>query len=147
MLSARTDMSKAFIRPFPSGLGGNPITDYGDCLIIPGLVDLHVHASQYAVRGTGMDRELLEWLETTPFPEEAKFADPEYAQKAYQIFVEDLKKSPVTRAIAFRDRTQGNGASAYGSAGKERSGYFCRKGKYGPELSGLSAGGHRAVCS
>ena len=92
---------KGVYQTLPFRLGGNPITDYGDCLIIPGLVDLHVHASQYAVRGTGMDRELLEWLETTPFPEEAKFADPEYAQKAYQIFVEDLKKSPVTRACIF----------------------------------------------
>ena len=138
---------KGVYQTLPFRLGGNPITDYGDCLIIPGLVDLHVHASQYAVRGTGMDRELLEWLETTPFPEEAKFADPEYAQKAYQIFVEDLKKKSGDESLHFRDRTQGNGASAYGSAGKERSGYFCRKGKYGPELSGLSAGGHRAVCS
>lgn len=92
---------KGVYQTLPFRLGGNPIADYGDCLIIPGLVDLHVHASQYAVRGTGMDRELLEWLETTPFPEEAKFADPEYAQKAYQIFVEDLKKSPVTRACIF----------------------------------------------
>ena len=92
---------KGVYQTLPFRLGGNPIADYGDCLIIPGLVDLHVHASQYAVRGTGMDRELLEWLETTPFPEEAKFADPEYAQKAYRIFAEDLKKSPVTRACIF----------------------------------------------
>lgn len=92
---------KGVYQTLPFRLGGNPIADYGDCLIIPGLVDLHVHASQYAVRGTGMDRELLEWLETTPFPEEAKFADPEYAKKAYRIFVEDLKKSPVTRACIF----------------------------------------------
>ena len=31
-----------------------------DCtgrLVLPGLVDLHVHASQFAYRGTGMDVE------------------------------------------------------------------------------------------
>ena len=47
----------------PFRLGGSPIRDYGDCLIIPGLVDLHVHAPQYSYRGLGMDMELLEWLE------------------------------------------------------------------------------------
>ena len=88
-------------RTLPFRLGGNPIRDFGDCLIIPGMTDLHTHGSQYALRGTGMDRELLEWLETAPFPEEAKFSDVEYAKKAYGIFVEDLKKSPVTRACVF----------------------------------------------
>ena len=62
------------------------VKDYGDRLIIPGLVDLHVHAPQYAFRGLGMDLELLDWLNTNTFPEEAKYKDPEYAQKAYRIF-------------------------------------------------------------
>ena len=55
----------------PFRLGGNPVQDFGDCLIIPGLVDLHVHAPQYSYRGLGMDMELLEWLEVNTFPEEA----------------------------------------------------------------------------
>ena len=31
---------------------------------MPGLVDGHAHAPQYAFTGTGMDLPLLEWLET-----------------------------------------------------------------------------------
>ena len=31
-----------------------PCMDYGDRLIFPGLVDLHVHAPQYAFRGIGI---------------------------------------------------------------------------------------------
>ncbi len=76
-------------------------TDYKDCLIIPGLIDLHTHAPQYAIRSLGMDMELLKWLEHNTFPEEAKYADVEYARKAYSMFVEDLKKSATTRACIF----------------------------------------------
>lgn len=78
-----------------------PVNDYGDKIIIPGLVDLHAHAPQYAFRGMGMDLELLDWLNTHTFPEESKYADVEYAKKAYTMYVEELKKSEVTRAVIF----------------------------------------------
>ena len=85
----------------PFVYGGIPITDYEDRLIIPGLVDLHVHAPQYSYRGLGMDMELLEWLETNTFPEEAKFQETEYAKKAYRIFVDRIRRSATTRACIF----------------------------------------------
>lgn len=78
-----------------------PVEDYKDRLIIPGLVDLHVHAPQYAFRGTGMDLELLDWLNTYTFPEEAKYKDMEYAKRAYSLFVNDLKNGATTRAVVF----------------------------------------------
>ncbi len=77
------------------------IKDYGNRIIIPGLIDLHVHAPQYAFRGTGMDLELLEWLNTFTFVEETKFKDTGYADKVYTKFVNDLKKSATTRASIF----------------------------------------------
>ena len=80
---------------------GIPVEDYGDKLILPGLVDLHVHASQYAYRGLGMDMELLDWLEHNAFPEESRFADLDYARRAYQVFTEQLKFSATTRACIF----------------------------------------------
>ena len=46
--------------------------DYGNYLIIPGLIDLHIHAPQYAYRGLGMDYELLDWLKYEAFKEESK---------------------------------------------------------------------------
>lgn len=78
-----------------------PLKNYGNSLIIPGLVDLHVHAPQYAFAALGMDMELLDWLNTRTFPEEGKYGDLEYARKAYEIFSEDLKKSATTRACIF----------------------------------------------
>lgn len=78
-----------------------PIYDHGDRLIIPGMTDLHIHAAQFQYRGLYMDEQLLDWLYAHAFPEEAKFADPAYAEKAYGIFVNALKKSPTTRACVF----------------------------------------------
>ena len=80
---------------------GIEIMDYGEDLIIPGMIDLHVHAPQYTFRGVGMDLELLDWLNAYTFPEEAKYQDTQYAEKAYSSFVEDLKASPTTRAVIF----------------------------------------------
>lgn len=78
-----------------------PLLDYSDQLVIPGLVDLHVHAPQYPFRGMAMDLELIDWLNTYTFVEEAKYKDLEYAEKAYEIFVDDLKNSATTRAVVF----------------------------------------------
>ena len=62
-LVCRNGLAEGVYPTLPFKLGGNPIHDYGDCLIIPGLVDLHLHAPQYSFRGLGMDMELLEWLD------------------------------------------------------------------------------------
>ena len=78
-----------------------PVEDYSGKLIVPGLVDLHIHAPQYAFRGMNMDAELMEWLNTETFPEEAKYGDLSYAKKAYTIFTEQMKKSATTRAVIF----------------------------------------------
>ena len=78
-----------------------PCYNYEDKIVVPGLVDLHVHAPQYSFRGLGMDMELLDWLNTYTFPEESKYADMDYANKAYDIFVEDLLNSATTRAVIF----------------------------------------------
>lgn len=85
----------------PEEWSGIPCHDYGDRLIIPGLIDLHVHAPQYPFRGLGMDQELIDWLNTHTFPEEEKYQDPEYAKKAYTIFLDDLLHSATTRACVF----------------------------------------------
>ena len=85
----------------PEKYQGLPVKDCGDALIVPGLVDLHAHAPQYAFRGLGMDLELLEWLNTHTFPEEAKYSNEVYAKRAYTMYVEELKKSDVTRAVIF----------------------------------------------
>ena len=81
-----------------------PVMDYGDKLIIPGLIDLHIHASQYSYRGLGMDLELMDWLQKYAFPEESKYISEDYARKAYSIFAQQMKKSATTRGCIFATR-------------------------------------------
>lgn len=94
-------VSKGVFAELPKEYKDLPLKDYGNKLIIPGLNDIHVHAPQYTFRGLGMDLELLDWLNTHTFPEESKYKDIEYADKAYDIFVDDLKKGGTTRAVIF----------------------------------------------
>ena len=80
---------------------GMVVHDYGGMLVIPGLTDLHLHAPQYQFAGLFMDEELLQWLERHTFPEEGRYADLDYAKKAYSIFTSDLLKSETTRFSIF----------------------------------------------
>ncbi len=77
------------------------VIDVSQKLVIPGMIDLHTHAPQYAFMGTGMDAELLDWLENTTFPEEIRYSDIEYARKAYEIFACCMQNSATTRALIF----------------------------------------------
>ena len=72
-------ISKGVFADLPTEYADLPIYDYGDALIFPGMVDLHVHAPQYAFRGMCMDLELMDWLSRYTFPEEEKYEDLEYA--------------------------------------------------------------------
>lgn len=85
----------------PEKYRGVPVTDYGDQLIIPGMTDLHIHAPQFSFRALGMDKELMDWLNAYTFKEESKYKDLEYAEKAYSVFVEHVRRSATTRLCVF----------------------------------------------
>lgn len=48
---------------------------------LPGFIDLHVHAPQWAQSGTALDIPLYDWLNTYTFPLESKFSDLDFAKK------------------------------------------------------------------
>ena len=85
----------------PEQYASLPVLDCAGSLVTPGLTDLHVHAPQYALRGQGMDLELLDWLNRYIFPEESRYASLDYADQAYRRFVEDVRRGPNTRACVF----------------------------------------------
>ena len=97
-------ISKGIYRVLPEEYADLPLYDYGNVLIFPGMVDLHVHAPQYAFRGMCMDLELMDWLNQYTFPEEEKYEDLEYAEKAYGMFVDAIKASATTRCCIFATR-------------------------------------------
>ena len=83
------------------GCEGAAVIDFGDCLLIPAMSDLHVHAPQYRNQGIAMDLELLPWLQNYTFPEETKYADTAYAECMYRRFVRDLWRFGTMRACVF----------------------------------------------
>lgn len=93
--------SKGVFSTLPEAYENLPLVDYSGKLLLCGLVDVHLHAPQYTFAGMGMDLELLDWLNTYTFPEEGNYGKVDYAKKAYDIFVKDLKNSPTTRFSAF----------------------------------------------
>ncbi|KAG2236958.1 guanine deaminase [Thamnidium elegans] len=56
--------------------------------LVPGFIDTHAHAPQYMFAGSGMDLQLLEWLESHVFPCESAFKDVEHASEAYTKVIE-----------------------------------------------------------
>ena len=97
-------LCQGIFKEIPNEFKDLQVKDYKNHLILPGFFDLHVHASQYNYRGTGMDLKLLDWLDTYAFPEETKFKDLSYAKKAYSYFVEALQNTFTTRACIFATR-------------------------------------------
>ncbi len=97
-------LSKGVFEKLPLEYKDYKLYDYSNYLIIPGMIDLHIHAPQYAYRGLGMDYELLDWLKYEAFKEESKYEDITYAKKAYKIFVQELKNSATTRLSIFASR-------------------------------------------
>lgn len=77
------------------------VVDYGDALIMPSFVDMHLHAPQYPMLGMGMDLPLLDWLNTYTFKTEARFADNAYARRVYRQLADDLITGGTTRVCVF----------------------------------------------
>jgi guanine deaminase len=71
----------------------------------PGMIDLHIHAPQYAYSGTATDRPLMGadgWLETYTFPAEQRLgADLDRAKRVYQGVVETTLQAGTTTAVYF----------------------------------------------
>ncbi|KAI1827593.1 guanine deaminase [Xylaria intraflava] len=66
--------------------------------LIPGFVDTHNHAPQWAQRGLGQSMHILDWLDKVTFPNEARFASPEYARRVYASCVDGFLQQGVTTA-------------------------------------------------
>ncbi len=81
--------------------GGAELIDWGGpVLIVPGLVDGHVHLPQYEVRGR-QPGPLLDWLRELIFPTETRFADLSHARLGAETFDRALLALGTTAAGIF----------------------------------------------
>jgi len=61
-----------------------------DRVLLPGLVDTHLHAPQWPQLGTGLDLPLEEWLFEYTFPLEQRLTDPAFAAEVWPAMVSTL---------------------------------------------------------
>jgi len=69
--------------------------------LLPGMVDLHVHAPQWPQNGKALDVPLEVWLQDNTFPLEARYRDPAFAQRVYDVVVPTLLANGTTTAMYF----------------------------------------------
>ncbi len=75
--------------------------DFGEQLVLPGFVDLHIHAPQWPQAGVALDAPLNVWLDQCTFPLEAKYRDLAFAQSVYTDLVSHLLALGTTTAVYF----------------------------------------------
>ena len=75
--------------------------DFKDKVLLPGFIDLHIHAPQWPQAGLALDDELSHWLNSFTFPLESKYADINYAREVYTDLVKTLLTNGTTSAMYF----------------------------------------------
>lgn len=90
--------------PAPAGCAV-PVTRPG-AIWLPAFVDTHVHCPQTRIRGSATG-PLLDWLERSVFPEEARFVDPGYAAEVAAEFCEHLLAQGTTCAAVYSTSDEG----------------------------------------
>lgn len=111
-----------------------------DCrggILLPGLIDTHVHYPQTRVIGA-MGYTLLDWLEQRTLPLEAQLSDNKFARELAKEFVRLLLRNGTTTALVFGSHFQGATANLLGAAEDVRlrvlAGQVCSDRMLLPEL-------------
>ncbi len=74
------------------------LEDYRGHLIMPGMIDTHIHYVQTdAIASYG--EQLLSWLADYAFPVEGRFGDSDYADEVAGFFVQELLRNGTTSAL------------------------------------------------
>jgi len=81
--------------------GGELVTLPVGSYLLPGFIDLHVHAPQYPQLGSALDVPLEVWLQKYTFPLEARYEDLAFAKRSYGLLVDDLLANGTTTALYF----------------------------------------------
>jgi guanine deaminase len=79
---------------------GTPVDHYPDKLILPGLIDTHIHYPQTQVIGS-YGAQLLEWLQKYTFVEEQRFSAPSHGERVARFFLDELLRNGTTTAVVY----------------------------------------------
>lgn len=76
------------------------VEDLTGKLLLPGLIDCHVHYAQLDIIAA-YGEQLLDWLHRYAYPAEARFADKAHAAEVAEAFLEELLRNGITTALIF----------------------------------------------
>ncbi len=82
-----------------------------DQYLLPGMIDLHIHAPQWPQAGKGLDLPLDQWLMEYTFPLESRYSDLNFAQTVYPHLIDTYLSHGTTTGVYFA--TIDNAASEY----------------------------------
>jgi guanine deaminase len=100
---------------------GIPVEHFADALIMPGLIDPHIHFPQTQVIAS-YGTQLLEWLEKYTFVEEQKFGDPQHAARNAEFFLDELARNGTTTALAYCTAHPASAEALFAAAHKRNAG-------------------------
>ena len=83
-----------------SAYKGAEIVDYSGRLIVPGMIDTHVHYPQIEMVAA-FGAQLLDWLNNYTFPTEQNFSDFDHALRVANSFLDQLIDNGTTTALVF----------------------------------------------
>jgi len=76
------------------------VTEYDNCLIMPGFIDCHVHYPQTEIIGV-YGKHLLDWLNRYTFVAEQKFKSREHALHTAKVFLRESLRCGTTTSSVF----------------------------------------------
>lgn len=98
------------VGPYAAGEATGAVLDLRPAVLLPGFVDAHLHFPQTRVIGSASG-PLLDWLDQTVFPEEARFRDEAYARAvAAELTARLLAAGTTTSAVFSSSSEQATGA-------------------------------------
>jgi len=77
---------------------GTTVVHYRDKLILPGLIDIHVHYVQLRIIAA-YGEKLPQWLVNSVYPEEQRFSSPEYSRRTASLFCDEMLRNGTTTAL------------------------------------------------
>ncbi len=80
--------------------GSAQVVDFGSQLLMPGMIDMHLHLPQFPQIGKSGEH-LLGWLEKYIYPAEARFSNEKHAETIARWFFKELAASGTTCGVVF----------------------------------------------
>jgi guanine deaminase len=98
--TARIDSDGRFAQVGEERTSASDVIGGEGCWIIPGLIDAHLHLPQWDRRGID-GLSLRDWHDQVVYPAEARFADPDLAQRVAESFVDGIIRMGTTTVAAY----------------------------------------------